>query len=526
MDSEDGQSHEAAGGSTSRRGGSLLGPHASVPNPSTPPNSSGGALSFPSTLGSGTLGHPPLPPHHPGSSFKDRKKDGHKENGESGSGGKDKHRDKDKEDDVLLLSPTESRRLSVTAGGKGSFRKQGGAMGGAGVVVASGPPGSVSPASSLSRMHSAEHGSKPMPGLLPVFEAIMGGNDSVASEGAASKANSADSIISNADISMQASSSRGGWRRERPAPVQIGGGGLPGGIVPHPQPLGPRAPSGGGNLAGPLIARAGSNSSSAGGAAPGGVLHPLPELIASGGGGGGGSGVGAMSRFRGSVRRSQTHDLEPTHPPLEDMDVAEPDRTSTKVSPRYGPGGAVITAAGGGRDRGHDSMRGMEDDDATAAAAAAAGGRAPRSRVSGDRSSTERTTLERLTPERLTPQGLSTTQEEDSYDAGMSSAMSLAQRRTPDEELRQLPRHAYTDVDRTASGPPGPPPPEYYEGDGAYSSAQPLAAFRRPGADVSYCSMGVGLGGRGGGSGRYWMLETLALLLSFSPGLCWVAHPC
>ncbi|KAG2438161.1 hypothetical protein HXX76_005769 [Chlamydomonas incerta] len=493
MDSEDGQAHDAAArseaagaGSTSRRGGSLLGPHASAPHPSTPPSSSGGAVSFPSAMGSGPLGHPPLPPHHPGSSFKDRKKDAHKDSGrENGDAGG--HKDKD--DDVLLLSPTESRRLSVTAGGKGSFRKLGGAMGGAGVVVASGPPGSVSPASSLSRVHSAEHGGKPAPGLLPAFDAIAGGNDSVASEGAASKANSADSIISNADISMQASSTRGGWRRERPAPVQVSGGGLAGGIVPHPQPLGPRAPSGGGNAQGPPVARAASNSSSAGGAS-----QPLPTASVVSGGGGGIGGTAAMSRFRGSVRRSQTHDLEPTQPPL-DPDVAEPDRTSTKISPRYGPGGAVITAAGGGRDCGHDSMRGMEDDEATAAAAAAAGGRPSRSRVSGDRSTAERTTPERLTPERITPERMTperiTPEGEDSYDPGIMTAPTLAARRTPDEELRQLPRHAYTDVDRTTSGLPGPPPPEYFDGGaGPYSSAQPLHAFRRPGADTQAARKG------------------------------------
>ncbi|KAG2450773.1 hypothetical protein HYH02_004610 [Chlamydomonas schloesseri] len=473
MDSEDGQTQDAPGrtdgGSTSRRGGSLLGPHASAPHPSTPPSSSGGVVSFPA-LGSGPLGHPPLPPHHPGSSFKDRKKDAHKENGDGGGGGKDK------DDDVLLLSPSESRRLSVTAGGKGSFRKQGGALGGAGVVVASGPPGSVSPPSSVSRVHSTEHGGKPAPGLLPAFDAIVGGNDSVVSEGAASKANSADSIISNADISMQASSStRGGWRRERPAPVQVSGGGsgLPGGIMPHqPGQPGPRAPSGGGNAQGPPVARAGSNSSCStggGGAAPAGGSQPLPASVASGSGGG----AAAMSRFRGSVRRSQTHDLEPTQPPV-DPDVTEPDRTSTKVSPRYGAGGAIMTAGGGGRDHGHDSMRGMQEDEAMAAAA----GRPARSRAYGG---------DRSTPERLTPpdQRSSAQDDEDSSDPAMLTAPSLVQRRTPDDELRHLPRHAYTDVDRTTSGPPGPPPPEYFEGSGAYSSAQPLHAFRRPGADAA-----------------------------------------
>ncbi|GLC77599.1 hypothetical protein PLESTF_001961800 [Pleodorina starrii] len=214
---------------------------------------------------------------------------------------------KEEKDDLLFLTPVESRRLSVTAGGAASFRR----LGGAGIIVGasppSGPPGAISPA--ISRMLSAEqNGSRPA-GLPPAVE------ESVADASDSGKA-SIDSINSNADISIHAHNRGvGGWRRERPALLQVAssGGGLP---------------SGGGEQTAGVEGSGGGG----GGAAVSAALPPLPEGQ-------------SMRRVRSAMRRSATHD-----------NIMHPSFKSIVPS-----GGAVIVS-GGGPPAGPDASQ-LEDEE-------------------------------------------------------------------------------------------------------------------------------------------------------------------
>jgi hypothetical protein len=232
---------------------------------------------------------------------------------------------KEREDNLLFLTPVESRRLSVTAGGASSFRR----LGGAGVIVGasppSGPPGAVSPA--LSRIQSSEGNPGAGPGgpgphrglqvpLPPALEEAVASGDS----GKASN----DSINSNADISIHAVPNRAGWRRERPAPLQLSGGGgaaLPGGIGE------PAMSSDGG----------------AGGVHPAVGLAFSDATLAAG--------ATSMRNIRSAMRRSATHDhlMQPSF------------RTMMPV------GGAVIVSGGGppaGPDASHlDEEEEEEEED-------------------------------------------------------------------------------------------------------------------------------------------------------------------
>ncbi|GIL44787.1 hypothetical protein Vafri_2287 [Volvox africanus] len=222
-------------------------------------------------------------------------------------------------EDLLFLTPVESRRLSVTAGGAGSLRR----LGGAGVIVGasppSGPPGSVSPA--ISRVHSNEHNCRPW--LPPAVEEALA--DASGDIGKASN----DSINSNADISIHAPN-RTGWRRERPSPLQISGtgnGGLPGGVAEQ------ASGEGGGSAAAAASSNGGSTS---GGAGPPTPPPVLPEAQ-------------SVRRIRSAMRRSATHD-----------NIMHPSFRSVLQ-----PGGAIIVS-GGGPPGGPDASQ-LEDDETSAA---------------------------------------------------------------------------------------------------------------------------------------------------------------
>ncbi|GIL76113.1 hypothetical protein Vretifemale_5833 [Volvox reticuliferus] len=221
-------------------------------------------------------------------------------------------------EDLLFLTPVESRRLSVTAGGAASFRR----LGGAGVIVGASPPsglpGSVSPA--ISRVHSNEHSSRPW--LPPAVEEALA--DASGDSGKASN----DTINSNADISIHAPN-RTGWRLERPSPLQISGAGngaLPGGISEQAS-----GDSGG------AAAAAASHlvGSASGGAGPPTPPPILPEAQ-------------SVRRIRSAMRRSATHD-----------NIMHPSCRSVLL-----PGGAIIVS-GGGPPAGPDASQ-LEDDETSA----------------------------------------------------------------------------------------------------------------------------------------------------------------
>ncbi len=225
---------------TARRSASNLGP-AAAGTPTSPRNSyshvPGNPQPHHGSPGPGP-GAPPLPPLPPG------QHPTHSHNtptvshqphtsppNSHGKGAPTVH-DSSAQEDLLSLTASESRRLSITAGSSKRLAALNPAPG-AGPF----PHNSHSPAPNHHPGGSSSAGTTPPAPVSSAARATMSAVpsevlDSYASDGtdaasASRKANgSNDSIISNADISMQASGRKpAGWRRERPAPLQVSGSG-------------------------------------------------------------------------------------------------------------------------------------------------------------------------------------------------------------------------------------------------------------------------------------------------------------
>ncbi|KAG2491374.1 hypothetical protein HYH03_010371 [Edaphochlamys debaryana] len=350
----------------SRRSASLLGPYGATgqPPPSSPPNAARHPSHVSGTF-AGLVPVPPMPPASaqvPGAVSVPQK------------------------DDLLFLSPTESRRLSVTAGGNRSARK----LGGAGVIVAAGthphphphalalahPHASspLSPTSSLGRPApgSAEPGANVRPTSAQsagtagpggstrslLAQAHLHGPDGtpvggggLASEtlgppkgmGLTSNSHSHDSLLSNADISMQVSSNsgggRGGWRKERPAPVQVVTPPLPGGIIEVAAPT-----------AAAVAAARGSNDRDSSAAGDEDVVHPPGTVGSAGGTSGAGSGTGSGAAPRGPPHPSVSRLRFGAHVGMRRAATHEPLADGSGRAFPMGP-------AHGGRDGGVDPAR-------------------------------------------------------------------------------------------------------------------------------------------------------------------------
>lgn len=188
--------------------------------------------------GSPGPGTPPLPPLPPGQnpthshntpthSHQPHTSPPHNQS----KGGSTVH-DSSAQEDLLSLTAAESRRLSITAGSSKRLSALTPASG-----AGSYPHNAHSPAPHHHSGGSSSTGTTPPAPVSSAARATMSAvpsevldsfaSDATDAASASRKANgSNDSIISNADISMQASGRKpAGWRRERPAPLQVSGSG-------------------------------------------------------------------------------------------------------------------------------------------------------------------------------------------------------------------------------------------------------------------------------------------------------------